>query len=144
MDPSLAPYVAMAAGINYQLIARFKKQKNRQLFVTKRLARLSKLVAGTAFVASAQLPMKENGFPDFSRFVHPDNGTIFIGKYTGSRTGDYKKANKKRRAPKPAGYIWHHHEVVGIMQLVQDNMHTRYHLGGVFYWEMAYNRNYGN
>jgi hypothetical protein len=44
-------------------------------------------------------------------------------------------------------WTWHHHEVVGIMQLVPYLVHRAsevVHVGGVLYWEVAYNKDYAN
>ncbi|WP_390621362.1 HNH endonuclease [Gimesia panareensis] len=53
-----------------------------------------------------------------------------------------------RIAGTPSGYTWHHHEVIGIMQLVRKDVHKalfgghRTHHGGVFFWELLNNKKY--
>lgn len=82
-------------------------------------------------------------------FVHPKTGVQFKNGYpvfdprmevkiepTGSRWADKRAANSAagiRKAPK--GYVWHHHEKSGIMQLVDSASHGGTgHGGGHAIW----------
>jgi hypothetical protein len=91
--------------------------------------------------------------------AHFDHLVLRTSRNTG---GDFHTANLKtgRKFPRwtqvgpgitPArgnynfNWTWHHHEVVGIMQLVPNVVHAgKYHDGGVLFWELAYNKEYLN
>lgn len=141
-DLNTAVEAGKAANYQRQLIKRFKSHAKRAPFAARRLLRLARFLGKGVVSSQAGVPRKANGFPDFSSAVHPHKGTVFIGKLTGSRSRDETKANRIRGMRKPFGYTWHHHEVVGIMQLVRKEVHGPFrHIGGVFYWEVAMNRN---
>jgi hypothetical protein len=143
-DGSTSFWAARAASTQNSLISRFKKLSKRKGFVLRRLRRLGRFMGKVALSSTKlSVPIKENGFPDFSGALHPEKGTVYI-RYTGSRRNDFRAANRKRgKQPTPPGYTWHHHEVVGIMQLVKTSVHRgKNHIGGIFYWEMAFNKRY--
>jgi hypothetical protein len=62
-------------------------------------------------------------------------------KLTGVRRRDEAKANRAAGlASTPSGYTWHHHEVPGIMQLVDSKVHRSIgHEGGAFFWTILKN-----
>jgi len=88
--------------------------------------------------------MKPTGFPDFSGHLSPSLPLpLFIGKLGSGREADKVTARGilRRRLIKlymAHEYRWHHHEVVGIMQLVDKAAHGVPHIGGVFYHKLAY------
>ncbi len=72
------------------------------------------------------------GFPDFSRYSIK-NVVIEPGR---SRKVDYRRADiaagYNSEKPRPKGYIWHHNEHVGYMQLVPSDLHEAVkHTGGI-------------
>ena len=87
-----------------------------------------------------------DGFPDFSPHMYRGSdglGSVRIN-YTGSRTGDFAAANKAAGfADTPAGYTWHHHQDVGLMQLIQTSVHKRFsHSGGVSVYKASGGKGY--
>lgn len=79
------------------------------------------------------VPFDENGLPDFSNFLYEEGTNDVMIKSTGSRNGDVKKANARAGYDStPEGYVWHHHQDKGRMQLVRKDAHTGTgHTGGV-------------
>ncbi|WP_207233550.1 HNH endonuclease [Salinicola tamaricis] len=72
------------------------------------------------------------GFPDFSRYSIK-NVVIEPGR---SRKVDYRRADiaagYNSEKPRPKGYVWHHNEHVGYMQLVPSDLHEAVkHTGGI-------------
>src|SRR5690625_1581462 len=85
-----------------------------------------------------------NGFPDFSKYVHPKVKpvTIKVNKPKNHQK-DYRRANKEAGLGKntdppitsstkpPEGYTWHHHQDGKTMVLVEREVHTEFtHQGG--------------
>jgi hypothetical protein len=74
------------------------------------------------------------GHSDFSPYLY--KGTDGLAEVnielTGSRSQDFRLANEAGGfASKPSEYTWHHHEDVGLMQLVDRTIHKRFtHHGG--------------
>jgi len=69
--------------------------------------------------------------------------------YSGYATSDYQRASRMTLRPsKPADATWHHHEVIGVMQLIQTRYHSssygagRSHRGGVLMYEILKNVEY--
>jgi hypothetical protein len=84
------------------------------------------------------------GFPDFSTHLRPGRNTVRI-QLTGSRTLDEAAANAKAGFTKgtPDGYTWHHNQELGLMQLVDEEVHAAFsHTGGVAVWEAVTGRVY--
>lgn len=77
------------------------------------------------------VPFNKDGFPDFTNYKHPNVPDVRIA-LTGNRRADEAAANAAAGLPKtPTGYTWHHHEDVGLMQLVQSGPHLKTgHTGG--------------
>jgi RHS repeat-associated protein len=77
------------------------------------------------------VPFDKNGFPDFSAWRHPDVKDVRI-KLSGNRAADERLANKVAGlAETPAGYVWHHNQDKGLMQLIERDVHRRTgHTGG--------------
>ncbi|MEP3603260.1 MAG: HNH endonuclease [Stappiaceae bacterium] len=78
------------------------------------------------------VPFNGAGFPDFSRYSIK-NVRIDLGN---SRGVDFARADKAagygRGNPRPDDYTWHHHEDVGYMQLVPEDIHEAVrHTGGI-------------
>src|SRR5262249_12230185 len=123
--------------------------------IISRILKLGTIAANTVFAYEAasatgyHVPIKPTGFPDFADFLYPGfRNTVFI-PLTGSRRADERAADAARGARRPFGYTWHHHEVMGIMQLVRRDIHSLFfggrltHQGGVFYYGiMTNNTNY--
>jgi filamentous hemagglutinin len=96
----------------------------------------------------AGVKFNEKGFPDFSPYLYnadpTKKNTVRIGM-TGSYRADYAEANRLAGfKDTPNGYVWHHNEELGVMQLVPEDLHigTR-HSGGVTLWEAANGKSYG-
>jgi hypothetical protein len=81
------------------------------------------------------VPFTKQGFPDFKNSLYKGKNDVFI-KPTGTRAGDYDAANKAAGfSSKPKGYVWHHHETKGRMQLVKESVHLQTgHTGGFSLW----------
>ena len=74
------------------------------------------------------------GFPDFSPYLYKGGGgrnQVRI-KLTGDRDLDVRAANAAAGFKgTPVGYIWHHNEELGLMQLVEKDVHSVFwHTGG--------------
>lgn len=80
----------------------------------------------------------EKGFPDFSPYAKAE---VDI-QYTGDRGRDFRLANKAAGYDvTPEGYTWHHHEEVGKMQLVPEDLHDEVkHTGGCATSGLDYNK----
>ena len=99
--------------------------------------------AGQNFPAS-KLPKKyragglridANGFPDFEPYAYTlKNGKKSVRiEYTGSRDADFRAANKAAGLTEtPEDYVWHHHQELGEMMLIPEDLHDAVkHTGGV-------------
>ena len=80
-----------------------------------------------------KIPFDVDGFAIFDDCAKAD---VSIGGYKGSRRADYKAANAAAGLREtPEGYLWHHHQDVGRMQLVPRKIHERTgHTGGWSIW----------
>jgi RHS repeat-associated protein len=84
----------------------------------------------------------EKGFPDFSPYRYKGGrgqlNDVQI-EMSGSYRQDFIRANRAAGFEStPDGYVWHHHQDMGRMQLVPEDIHihTR-HSGGVDIWQKA-------
>ena len=77
------------------------------------------------------VPFDEYGYPDFSRWRHPQYPDVRI-TLTGSRSKDEALANAASGLSQtPEGYTWHHHQDAGLMQLIDYEIHRKTgHTGG--------------
>jgi DNase/tRNase domain of colicin-like bacteriocin len=77
------------------------------------------------------VPFDANGYPDFSAYRHPNVPDVRI-KLSGNRKTDFARANKAAGLTEtPRGYVWHHHQDSGLMQLVKETVHAKTgHTGG--------------
>jgi YD repeat-containing protein len=88
------------------------------------------------------------GFPVYAPYLYPDGINTVQIKMTGSRNSDFADANKlagygSTANDTPIGYTWHHHQDVGLMQLVHEDVHAMTpHTGGVAIWQRAFNAKY--
>jgi RHS repeat-associated protein len=89
---------------------------------------------------SLGIPNKINGFPELTQHTRPISGSMFI-RLTGARDKDDALANAMSFFPVWSG-TWHHHEVVGVMQAVDVELHKFYHLGGATIWKSIYGQGY--
>lgn len=77
----------------------------------------------------------ELGYPDFSKYLY--KGTDGLSqvkiKLTGNYRSDFAAANAAAGfQATPEGYTWHHHQDIGLMQLVRTDVHESFwHSGGV-------------
>jgi len=84
---------------------------------------------------------------DWAKSVRGFRDQTFI-KYSGSRSSDNLHANRMtfhKGAKAPEGAVWHHHEVVSVMQLVKKDCHAgtgMQHSGGVLMYEILTNTTY--
>ncbi|HFC6380824.1 TPA: HNH endonuclease [Neisseria lactamica] len=82
------------------------------------------------------------GYPDFSAHLYIKNGKnvdLNIGQLTGDRRLDAILANAAAGFDKtPEGYVWHHHQDLGRMQLVKKDVHDKTgHTGGFSIYSRA-------
>jgi len=74
------------------------------------------------------------GYPNFSRYLYDgaDGLSQVRIPLTGTRAGDFAAANRAAGFTRtPRGYTWHHHEDVGLMQLIRTRVHSQFwHTGG--------------
>jgi hypothetical protein len=77
------------------------------------------------------VPFDAEGFPDFSDHRHPDVPDVRIS-LSGSRPKDSALANAAAGLRStPEGYVWHHHQDKGLMQLILKSVHeATAHTGG--------------
>lgn len=157
IHPDLAIYVALSAKFNGQMADRVRKMPDAILLanVMKRaktgLPKLLGMLAGHG-LASAGLPIpglgyKLNGFPDFTHYRASGNGSVAWIRYSGNRSADKADATFFRRALGGAqtsdkNYNWHHNEVMGVMELIDNRMHRFGHVGGVLYYQFVYPNSY--
>lgn len=75
------------------------------------------------------------GYPNFKNYLYKGINDVKI-RPTGSRAGDVRAANKAAGYNStPEGYVWHHHQDYGRMQLVNKNIHqSTGHNGGYSIW----------
>ncbi|RZJ56890.1 MAG: hypothetical protein EOO55_04425, partial [Hymenobacter sp.] len=88
-----------------------------------------------------RVPVKKNGYPDFSKYLYKGTGKgSAVIEMTGKYDADFAKANRAAgHTATPAGYTWHHTEVVtqrngkiyNRMELVKTDAHqAARHSGG--------------
>jgi RHS repeat-associated protein len=156
MDPKMYPAIAMATAYQTRMLAEFSRIPSNKL-KSQILTKIFRIVAITTHYAAAyevtsrlnyHIPIKPTGFPDFNDYLYRGFKPIVFINLTGSRRGDERAANAARLATStPSGYTWHHHEVMGIMQLVRSDAHGLFfggyigqsHTGGVFYYTILKN-----
>jgi RHS repeat-associated protein len=149
-DPELAPYAAAAMPYNSKLLAAFNKKAKRPGYTSwDKVRNLFKFVTGGVqtygLTQVTTVKMKANGFPDFTPFVARPRGQVFTTLSGLTRDRDYQRANRLtgRTRKGNRSYTWHHHEVVGIMQLVNRKQHGPVrHAGGVLIWEILVDKKY--
>ncbi|WP_339527209.1 HNH endonuclease [Pseudomonas sp. EA_35y_Pfl2_R111] len=88
------------------------------------------------------------GFPDFGPFLY-DKGVNTVNlKLTGNRNHDFALANQlagfgSTAKSTPKNFTWHHHQDLGVMQLVRTDVHKLSpHTGGVSIWQKAFGFDY--
>ena len=79
------------------------------------------------------------GFPEFESFAKQlPNGKLSVPiEYTGRREADFAAANAAAGLKEtPMGYVWHHHQKLGVMMLIPEDLHDAVkHTGGVAVWK---------
>ena len=117
------------------------------------------------------MPVTRLGFPIFNDYlVGRDDAahtkptftevpTVFI-RLSGKYRDDRRQANfwrnrlslitlnMRAQRGEPSGYMWHHHEVMGVMQLVNKRVHSGFrlfdngkgHYGGTQFWLATENK----
>ncbi|MEM9493331.1 MAG: HNH endonuclease, partial [Myxococcota bacterium] len=88
-------------------------------------------IAAIAAKRRAGVRFTRQGYPDFGPWIHR-KGRIKADvriRYTGNRPGDFRAADRAMREKlgdprwtRPDGYTWHHHEEVGRMVLVPEDL----------------------
>lgn len=79
------------------------------------------------------VPFDERGYPDFSAWRHPDVPDVRIKlSEPPNREMDRQMANAAAGLSEtPPGYVWHHHQDRGLMQLIEEGVHLKTgHTGG--------------
>lgn len=162
--------VAMSRALPYQreVVRRFKRQSLAAVAMDafQTLIGIANDVGAplTQAAINKGVTRKPTGFYDYRAAQHTMGPTVFI-RLRGGRGRDFTASTAERnrmsawlvalpqyggttyRALRSNGWTWHHHEVVGVMQLVDSNVHNPgnggpAHEGGVFYWQIAFNRRY--
>ncbi|MDB6028311.1 MAG: wapA7, partial [Verrucomicrobiales bacterium] len=145
-DISWAAYPAIA--YNFELMYEFNKnvKKGMKYTTVEKAKRLMAFVKGRiediSEAHATGVTTKVTGFPDFSPYVHPLYGNCFIF-YTGKRGSDFQRADlvSGRAFVKMLDFgqkwTWHHHELVGLMQLVPTAKHRRGHSGGGLIYDIC-------
>jgi RHS repeat-associated protein len=88
----------------------------------------------------SKVPFDNDGFPDFSGRLYKGGKNEVQIEYSGDRTTDGKRANKAAGyKDKPKGYVWHHHQDYGKMQLVEESAHKKTGHSGGFEFSKAAN-----
>jgi hypothetical protein len=77
------------------------------------------------------------GFPDFAKYRHPRAPSIVKIKYTGDKGKDFEAALTEalsqgmlrdvpisKSTSAPIGYVWHHNQRMGVMELVEEGAHN--------------------
>ena len=88
------------------------------------------------------------GFPDFTPHLYNDGINTVNIKLTGNRNHDFALANElagfgRSANATPDGFTWHHHQDLGVMQLVRSDVHSLSpHTGGVSIWQKAFGFDY--
>jgi RHS repeat-associated protein len=142
------PSVAVSAGVQslyqFQLLNTFRRKSKRSITTIERAKNLLQLLRDgkdAASLARHGVQMKPTGYPNFTPHIHKLLGTVPIWKLKGTHRADKASARKIRKlvdwGPNAEnGDIWHHHEVVGIMQLVPKSVHKATHRGGALLYEI--------
>ncbi|MDR1483700.1 MAG: HNH endonuclease [Planctomycetaceae bacterium] len=155
MDQKMYPAIVMATAYQTRMLAEFSKIPSNKL-KSQIFKRISRILAITTYYAVAyevasrlnyNIPIKPTGFPDFGDYLYRGFKPIVFINLTDSKRGDIRAANAARLSSStPTGYTWHHHEVIGVMQLVKEDAHriffgvlSRSHTGGVFYYTILKN-----
>ncbi|HBJ34416.1 MAG TPA: hypothetical protein DDZ51_06555 [Planctomycetaceae bacterium] len=157
MDQSLYPSIVIASPYQFKLLKDFSRIPQATLkSVTLRRILDAGIAATESYLAfemmrqmGFRVSVKPNGMPDFgSHSYRGPRNTVFI-KLTGSRRQDEIAADLARGLPRPQGYTWHHHEIMGIMQLVERPVHRAFslpfgprhrgHFGGTFFYTIMKN-----
>lgn len=76
-------------------------------------------------------PFDSEGFPIFDAYRHPSVPDVRI-ELSRTRRTDSNRANRAAGLETtPDGYVWHHHQDSGLMQLIDEDIHNRTgHTGG--------------
>jgi hypothetical protein len=82
-----------------------------------------------------EVTFDKDGFPDFSRYRHPDVKDVEI-EFTGNYRKDNNLADKAARITEEKRmtelYTWHHHQDGKTMQLIRTDVHKDFfHTGGM-------------
>ncbi len=97
--------------------------------------------------AGRTIHFSEGGFPDFGPWTHVTESSTLADTQiplSGSRAVDVTRANANLGLPHtPEGFVWHHHQQVGRMQLVPADLHSAVrHSGGIAVHKAAGGRGY--
>jgi RHS repeat-associated protein len=143
-DPANWLAVFPAAGYQFRLLRQFNRipdsSRLRDLAVIAE--ELARAAAVGIVLYQLGIKIKPTGFPDFSGFRHTRVPLPIFFTYRGSRGRDETMARRLAGiTPATQGtYTWHHHEVVGLFELVQTPIHVlRLHSGGIFYYKICRN-----
>jgi hypothetical protein len=84
------------------------------------------------------VPFDDYGFPDFSTYLYQGGKNDVVISPNFFRIGDVNAANKiAGYTVTPKGYVWHHHQDYGRMQLVLESIHEKTaHTGGYKIWRL--------
>lgn len=88
------------------------------------------------------LHIDADGFPEFEPYALtlPNGKKSVHIEYTGGRSADFAAANQAAKLDEtPVGYVWHHHQKLGEMMLVPEDLHDAVkHTGGVATYKHAH------
>ncbi|WP_193214050.1 PKD domain-containing protein [Luteolibacter marinus] len=142
-----------ATPYNLRLLRNFNKRTAANPATLAGVTGLISLGSKAAKAAALNVPLKINGLADFHAYRADKLRSVVFIELTGSRREDQKRANRVRAkfsllalaAPQSqgGGKTWHHHEVVGIMELVKTSIHQSLgHDGGAKFWSVLKNTPY--
>ena len=149
----------LASAYQTKMLREFNKISTSKLkaSIVTRIARLGRITAHYAIADKAvsllglNVPIKPTGFPDFGAYLYQGFLPVVFVPLTGSHRKDVRLANRVRgTSSTPKGYTWHHHEIMGLMQLVKTDVHREFfggrlgaaHTGGKFYYTIVKNTEY--
>ena len=130
-DLSMLTKLPQATIYNFKLLKEFNLRRSATrattIAILKNLRKVGALGAHAINAADKGVPLKSNGLPDFYEYRHESRPVIFM-KYVGGRQRDINTLNA--RFGKVRDYTWHHHEVLGIFELVESDKHN-FNIGGL-------------
>jgi len=151
-DEELSAASRDAVAYNGRLLKGFTSRASFTPIMQRNLLWLTTIVAANNLrKGGLGVNFKTNRMPDFSghRTKLEETRVVFIKKMWGSRSKDFTRAKRAMNGEpitkrgyglrnKPTGTTWHHHEILGVMELVNTSADAHpfnRHAGGVFIYK---------